>query len=370
MKNGLTAFCRRLMVFIVLYGVFGPLTNQCYCATPGLIGIGSTPSGLKLNLNWDGDAYANVHGGLKRGYATDSVLSFGLGLNTAKAGGWQGGYFQFGLRTIASTHPSNYAGDLQGLSNLAAPNLHQVDNFWYRQKIGHHGLLRMGIMDLNNYFDVTESALLFPNASFGISPTLTSDVPTDTYPFSSWGIMGRFGSAHNNWKFGIFQGLPTKRGTALRDGEMVLTERDWSDPIAGSRLAFGAWYRQSPATAYGPREDWGFYTNLEQALPNHPSIVAFLQLGESPKAVNLVPHYLGAGLNFEGLGHGIGSMGIGIARAWIRNQIPETSIETTVTVPVAHNTVTLQPDIQYILHPSGIYPNALMLGLRMHVTLF
>lgn len=258
----------------------------------------SPRQGLDFNLNWDADAYANVAGGARRGYATDSVVSGGMNLDTGVLGWWRGGSFALGLRAISSTHPSDYVGDLQAVSNLDAPNLRQVSELWYSQQSG-QALVRGGIMDVNRFFDVTDAAGLFTNASFGITPTLTLDVPTATYPYPAWGLMTRLGSDTDNWRIGVFQGNPLARSSALHEGAMLIAERGWRNPAAGTHVALGAWYRQAPESAGGPTRDWGAYANLEHALPGHPDAVAFLQADVSPGRVNTVPAYLGAGVHFS-----------------------------------------------------------------------
>lgn len=62
--------------------------------------------------------------------------------------------------------------------------------------------------------------------------------------------------------------------------------------------------------------------------------------------------------------------GIGLARAWIRDHAAETSLEGTALIPMGGSRFALQPDVQYVFHPSGTYPNALAVALRLHVTLY
>lgn len=334
-----------------------------------LLPLPAAPPGFSFDLHWDADAYDSLDGGLRRGYATDSVLSAGLALDTGALGGWKGGTFRLGLQAITSTRPSDYAGDLQTLSNLQAPDRRQIAKFWYSQQIG-NSLLRGGIMDMNAYFDVNDAAGLFPNSSFGIIPSISADVPTSIYPNFGWGLMARLGEERDDWLFGVFQGDPGNRASALQDGVTLIAERDWRNAPSGSHLGIGAWYRRVPPGAQLPASDWGAYANVEHALPRHPDVVAFLQLGASPGEVNTVPAYLGAGVNIRDVVPAVSQMGIGLARAWIRGRTAETSIEATALLPIGGSAFDLQPDLQYILHPSGILPNALVVGLRMHVTLY
>ncbi|MDN5864239.1 MAG: carbohydrate porin [Gammaproteobacteria bacterium] len=334
-----------------------------------LLPLPSPTEGLSFYLGWDADLFYVADGGVKRGYATDSLISAGLGLDTDALGWWQGGQFAFGVQAIASTHPSRYAGDLQALSNIAGPNRRQVSELWYSQAFGQSVLLRAGIMDLNRFFDVNDTATLFINSSYGITPTIPSNVPTATYPDSAWGLMARFGTQQSAWRVGLFQGDPVDRSSALERGAMLIAERDWIASNNGTRIGIGAWYRHAPSVA-PPTSDWGAYANLEQSLPDNPNTILFGQLGISPGEANTVPVYLGGGIRFTNVSGAISDFGVGFARAWIRNHAAETSVEVTATIPLFDGAALLQPDLQYILHPSGIYPNALVIGLRLHAAIY
>ncbi|MGH8127195.1 MAG: carbohydrate porin [Gammaproteobacteria bacterium] len=335
-----------------------------------LIPLPSPHKGLSFGLHWDTDIYGNLDGGVKRGYATDSVLSLGFGLDTEKLGWWQGGEFALGLQAIAGTHPSEYAGDLQTLSNLDAPNRRQIAEFWYAQSLGTATLVRAGIIDMNRFFDANSTAGLFPNSSFGIMPSISANVPVSIYPTYGWGAMAQFGQSGNDWLLGVFQGDPVHRSTALKRGATLIAERDWRAGTHGPQLGIGAWYRRAPIKAGLPESDWGAYANLEQPLPSHPDTSVFLQVGASPGSVNTVPVYLGGGIVFHDVSHTVSDLGFGFARAWIRDHAAETSLEATASLPLFDGSLALQPDVQYILHPSGVHPNALVVGLRLHLTLY
>jgi porin len=334
-----------------------------------MIPLPAPGKGLSFEANWDADVYANLDGGVKRGHATDDVFSFGFGLDTGALDLWPAGQFTLGLRMVASTHPSKYVGDIQTVSNLDAPNRRQVAEFWYSQAAD-AALVRGGIMDVNSFFDVNETASLFTNSSFGITPTITANVPTATYPNSAWGVMAQSGEAENAWLAGVFQGDPESRSSALRGGEMLIAERDWQAADGGTRLGAGAWYRHAPVASGPPKSDWGTYANLEQPLPDHPDTSAFVQIGASPREVNTVPAYLGGGIVLRSVSPAVSDLGFGFARAWIRSHSAETRAETTALLPIGKGYFALQPDIQYVFHPSGIHPNSLVVALRLHLTLY
>jgi len=367
---------RRIAVSaVVLFILSLPPCGPCAFAqgarhSARLLPLPTPGKGLTLALHWDIDAYGNLDGGARRGYATDSVASAGLGLDTGALGAWRGGMFQLGLQAITSTHPSAYVGDAQTESNLDAPDQRQISALWYAQDLG-RAKIRGGIMDVNNYFDVTGSADLLTNASFGITPTVTADVETPTYPAPSGGVMARLGPRNDDWLVGAYQGDPARRSTALRDGSFLVAERGWRDAATGFHLGIGAWYRRAAGTAPQPGSDWGLYTNIEHALPGLPRATAFVQLAGSPSAVNPVPAYLGAGIDIRNVTPAIRQVSLGMARAWIRDRSAETSVEATALLPLGDGGgIALQPDLQYVFHPSGFRPNALVVALRLHLTLY
>lgn len=83
-----------------------------------------------------------------------------------------------------------------------------------------------------------------------------------------------------------------------------------------------------------------------------------------------MPAYFGAGVHFHNVSQAVSDVGIGLARAWIRGHAAETSLEGTTLIPISGSRFVLQPDVQYVLHPSGTYPNALAVALRLHLTLY
>lgn len=323
--------------------------------------------GYRLRLRWNSDLYDNVLGGRKRGYATDSVVTLNGSLSSSALGLWHGGHFAIGLQAISSTQPSRYVGDLQGVSNLAAKNQRQVSAFWFSQTI-YSGVVRAGIMDVNNFFDVSQAANLFTNASSGISPTLTADAPVPTYPNPSWGLMGRIGNKSEWSEVAIFEGNPLERSKIFGNGFYFIAEHDWIDTATGTRLSVGGWYRKSPVPASPPLSDWGAYSNFQTEICQFPRATFYTEIGVSPDTINQVPFYLATGITWNPKISWVSTVGIGMARAWIRHALAETSIETTALFPIG-NSVAIQPDIQYVLHPSGKYPRALMLGVRLNVVL-
>ena len=359
-------------------------------------------------LSWaghvDSEIFSNYSGGVRRGSEPNIVGQFGLEYDTRKAELWRGGKFTFSVMGIYSggVQP-DYSGDIQTASNIWAPSALRIYDAAYRQRFTYWLNARIGITDINYYFDVTGNALQLVNSSFGINPTLTANVPgTATFPYSGLGAMiGAHGAVWSG-KAGVFQGDPRHRGSAFERGYMALWEGGihWgekgdddpdndADDYGKYILKIGVWrYEQphpdlpglSPSTA-------GVYAVAEGnwEVPGDRDLGAFVQMGGAPQDFNPVPWYLGVGLR---LGHPFpgrrdDSLSIGMARAWLRSgpvaaglgveaggvHAAETAYEITYAAKLSPH-LTLQPDIQYITHPGGIEPNATVGILRLHVEFF
>jgi porin len=133
----------------------------------------------------------------------------------------------------------------------------------------------------------------------------------------------------------------------------------------------GAWsYRpDASADAQLPRADWGSYFSVDQPLSagDNPSSV-FLRAGWSPAQVGAVAYDLQAGMLVPGPlpGRAQDQFSFGVARARFRGLGTETSYEATYQVVLTPH-LSLQPDLQYVAHPGGTLPSALVATLRLHI---
>lgn len=362
-------------------------------------------NGLSWAGHLDSEIFANFAGGMQQASEGNLVGQIGAEYDTKKAGLWQGGKFTLSLMGIYSSGiQQNYSGDIQTASNIWAPNAIRFYDAAYRQRWTDWLNTRVGYMDVNYYFDVTANALQLINSSFGMSPTITVNVPgTATYPYSGLGLLVSTHTQNLSSKFAIFQGDPMHQTSAFNRGYMALWEsalhwgghkedenmEDNTDEYGRYEVKVGAWrYAQQNPGPYGLSPSTaGVYGIIEGnwTLPGARQLGAFLQTGAAPQDINPVPWYLGMGLR---LGHLFASrpddsISIGMARAWLRPDVvasglevdpasihhAETSYELTYLAKVTEH-ISIQPDIQYIQHPSGYYPDATVGILRLHVEFF
>ena len=336
--------------------------------------------GLAWAAHIDTETVSNLAGGIAPGTVAILVGHAGFSYHTARAGLWAGGKFTMNVLGIESGDPEDKVGDVQGVSNLYAHSQFRLYRLTFRQHLG-PATLRLGLMSANDYFDVTGQAAQLINSSFGIPPTLSGNIPgMATYPYSGLGVMTAIHVDVWEAKAGWYQGDPLQPfSDPFGQGDMALAEIDYRNTAQEQTcvLKLGAWHYQQRAVysaVLGPRTS-GLYAVAEYAelLPRGRRLGLFLQAGSTPQSVNLIPYYLGAGFRIKGLlpGRGADVFSMGMTRAWLRNSPypAETAYEITYAAQVVPH-ILLQPDLQWVIHPGGRHPNALVAGLSLHVQLF
>jgi porin len=90
--------------------------------------------------------------------------------------------------------PSKHVGDIQAVSNIAAPNTWKLFEAWYQQNLFERFSLLAGLYDMTSEFDVmVSSSELFVNSSFGTGAELAASGQNgpSTFPATSLGIRGQ-----------------------------------------------------------------------------------------------------------------------------------------------------------------------------------
>jgi len=342
------------------------------------------PSAFQWSLHLDSEAVSDLGGGLRRGTVSDTVVHAAMAVDTQPLGGWAGGRFAASAVHIRSGQPSQgYVGALQAVSNFEAEPATRLYQLWYRQRFGwSDSQLKAGLIDMNQDFMAADSAATLMNASFGLMPTLSANVPASSYPEPGFGI--EVAAAWQPWQFqlGLFQPDPTDRSSLFQHGQLVIGEMGYDRTVNGQswgRYKLGVWqYRQSDTDLAGvPANDSGVYGIVDQTLfrrgPRDGSV--FVQAGASPRSANAVPYYLGAGLQlhapFRRRPNDLFTAGIAHARLRGDNATAETVYELSYILRV-QRFANLQPDLQYVSHPGGQTDinNALVTVLRLHLEFY
>lgn len=265
---------------------------------------------------------------------------------------------------------ARYVGDAQVVSNIEASRRQRLYELWYRQPLGEQWTVTLGLIPADDYFNVTDSAGLLLNASFGAGGTWGDNLDAPIYPTAGIGAMATWRSGPWTNRAGVFQADPKDRGSALRRGEMLMDELGYTQGNTGV-YKVGLWnYRPDGAQEYGltPRSHGG-WVSLEHTLT--PNIWGFLRGGWSPDSGTLIRNEVQLGIqgpSFIPL-RPKDQYSLGVTHANLRGtDNAETTWEATWMFAFGDD-VSLQPDIQYVRHPSGDLPSAWVGLLRLQISL-
>ena len=325
---------------------------------------------LRWFFTWDGAVVAG-HGGAAPGGSYDNLFRAGvmadgpaLGLSPA---------WQFDA-TFACTENgrsiSDEVGDIQGVINLDADSRCRPYTLSAARNFG--GLsARLGLIPADQYFDVADSCGVLLNSSFGVEPTWSRNTIAPIYPTAGVGAMVTWRGGAWLDRAGLFQAAPNRLDSAFHEGALFLDEVEYHDAETGT-YKIGLWgYRPHGGTLGSlPPANWGLYFIAEHSLMmgGTSRATAFLRLGLSPDAASEVPLDLQAGVAVPAPlpGRPDDQLSLGVAVAELQDGRTETAIEATYVLAMSGH-VSLQPDLQYVLHPGGIHRPATVLALRLHL---
>lgn len=367
-------------------------------------------AGIDLMLTHIGEYMAVTSGGLAQKGEYLSRTDLGVTLNTEKLLRWKDGTFQFTFMHTDGGQPNDHSGSLQGVSNIEAPATAKLLEAWYDQGFfSGSASLRFGLYDLNTEFDAMETAKMFSNPSFGISPDYSQSGVNgpSIFPTTSLALRARYQSAGNLYaQAAILDGVPGKpgapRGTYVRldpqDGWLVAAETGYRATRATNskerylKLGVGAWRYTEPLTAdvngnpIGASYSQGFYLISEAHLYRETEGSAkglywFLHYGHAGEKLHQIGHYVGGALIYTGLlpGRDEDQLGLGVASAsngqYFLDANPGFESRETIWELAYRARVTpwlsVQPDIQYVENPGTdpVVKNATVASVRVFIAL-
>ncbi|MFN8256018.1 MAG: carbohydrate porin [Bacteroidales bacterium] len=336
---------------------------------------------LILEASYTGDIVNNLSGGLKTGHCYLGMANVCLGFDVEKAGFWKGGMFYINAaNTHGSTPSAIMLGDMQVASNIEAGNHTYIQELWYKQSIGRIELTA-GLQDLNVEFANSDLGALYLNSSFGILPVISGNLAAPIFPLTSLGLTVRWNiTEKTTWINALYDGSPTdfdsnpyniKWEFQSGDGILAITEFQHHQEINNLKgiykLGFFSHNLFFESTLQSDFPDSlnnsiiGAYFYIDQQFwkQKDKSIGAFLHLGYSPSEMSKNNAYLGLGINFNGYLSRAKNDILGIAVAYehfVEGIGCETAIELTWN-KIIHKDIYIQPDLQYIIHPSGTKNN-------------
>ena len=337
----------------------------------------------------------NISGGKQTGFAWLSCFQASFHLNTGAMKLWKNGTFKF---LYISTHGksfSNLTGDIQIASNIEARQMASTLELWYQHK---WNKLRVtfGLIDLNEFFSYSNAALSLVNSSFGIQPTISGNIPVPIFPISSVGVALEYmANGNTEMRLGIFDGSPSQMkeyqllpdiNWGINEGIFAIAEakRLYQIGMKQGFIKAGYWLHSQNISSHHKGEylvNHGFYAigELEILKMKNRSLHVWGKFGGAPRDCNVIRFFNGGGISYTNIwGTNVNDvLGLGIGQALFCHEFKrlqllsgnETVIELTARKELG--ILAIQPDLQYIINPSGdmSIENSLCFILRTSLTL-
>jgi porin len=354
--------------------------------------------------------------GPERKLIFDGALNLSVDMNLEKlTGWWAGGTIHVDGIWIFGPGLSASVGDISNTSNVAGYNTVRLQELWLQQTfLDTKASIKVGMMAADAEFFTSTHASLFISGTFGAFTFVGSNLPNPPiYPMSAPGIRfeirpsskfyfkaglydGNTGSQSDN-NHGMAFGLNTHDGALIfNEVGFTLNQSPNDHGLVGSYKlgafvhagAFNTWESQMQnfngnGTLKNSSPDYGIYGVIDQELYHHgyQQIGLFARVGYAPADINLVNWYVDGGVNLVGFIPGRLQDVVGVAVSHSRfsglysenqvlqnneNYFAETVVEVTYQYTILPSW-TVQPDFQYIFHPSGAQraKDTAVFGLRM-----
>ncbi|HUX83837.1 MAG TPA: carbohydrate porin [Chitinophagaceae bacterium] len=352
--------------------------------------------GITLGINGVLEGFHNFRGGKRTGTVTAALLDLTLNLDLEKLWNLKGGSIYFDLGYHQGRNPTDaLVGDLQVFDKNNAAPYFQMFEAWYQQQWGDLLRIKVGKVDANAEFSLINNGLDFITSSAHVTPTLFV-FPTFPDPepsidlfftpgrlfYASFGVF----DANRDDHFLDFSGSPGSVQPSSK-GELLITETGltWKKlgvPGRDGNLRLGFWdhtgefLTQDSTLRHGTG---GFYVVFNQTLwkpgtdPDEKrGLRCFLEWGQGEAGVVPVFQHLGGGLEWTGFvpGRPSDAIGLSIQHALLspapaQHDSFEMATEGFYKFQIT-KTINLQPDLQYIRHPAGRYPDAVVGTLQVN----
>jgi len=312
---------------------------------------------MTIGASYTGESVSNVRGGQATGSAFLGTADVSVQLDLPSGGVW--------FAEVLFNHgqnPSDFIGDIQGVSNIADNAGVRLLQFWYQHTWHEKHSLTIGWHDLNSEFYVSGHASLFTHSSFSIGPEITGNVPTSSWPETGLGVRFERRNEHHYYHLEVYGGNPASNAVDIaNDGLMWIAET--AHLVEDSTYKLGVWLHTADKTAPDGQvysKDYGAYMILDYVVDDTWGL--FLQAGTTPQDRNDIASYIGLGLHVHGVfaGRGDDVFGIAMARAGFsplyqsahNSAFAETVVEVTYDIAVTEH-VSVHPAYQWIQYPSG-----------------
>ena len=378
-------------------------------ATPAAAQEKKQPPEVDLSVLYIGELWGNASGGVRRGERYLDNLDVTLTVDMERVFGWHGAtLFVYGLYNDGHAFSGDLVGDAQTVSNIEtgvrAARLYQA---WIEQRFAaDRASIKAGLYDLNSEFDTTNVGSLSLLSSHGIGPEFGQSGRNgpSIFPYTSLAIRGEYKLTDRlTARAAVLDGVPDDpdhpKRTAVHlsrsDGALGVAQVDYVG--APANVTIGFWRYSSrfvPRSSFGSGQgrlgNQGEYAVIERRLTrpyrdvadDKRGLAAFVQAGMASARFNRIDRYVGGGLVYTGvIASSEDRAGITFAHAAFSESYRRLQAASGARVRSAENVVeltyrrsvtrflTVQPDIQYIVHPSSerTLHDALAVGFRFEL---
>jgi porin len=377
--------------------------------------------GITFSAQYIAEIWGNPVGGVSSGTVYTGLMTLEGKIDLQKLLGWRGAslstrWYWLSGKDISAEH----VGNIFTVSNIAGFATIRMNELWFQQNFVDDRIsIRVGQLGADSEFYVSTYAIVFLNAALSWSPSLFTNTPNGgpVYPMSTPAIHLALTPVNwLNYHGAIFQGNPFAQDVnrhgfrwdlsssngyfSIHELSFRLNQESGSRGLPGT-FKIGGWFDTMPDPNTNMTQPWnyGFHFVADQMLyrvprsdslpvrdnkdqqptpvsPTDKGLGAFTHIGLSPQNSSFINFYIDGGLTYKGL---ISSrdndvLGIAVGYGHLKNNPQDNKggsnpnyemlLETTYQIELA-TWLSLQPDLQYVIHPSGTnIPNALVLGAR------
>ncbi len=307
-------------------------------------------NGIDISLNYIGETFAVLSGGVNRASSYEGRLEFSVDTDLQKLIGWTGGSTHV---TVFQIHNSGHnvvenSGTTADPSNIDATPTTRLFTAWFQQNFNDRFSIRAGQLAADDEFITSDTAGGLMNGTFGWAGVLAANMTNGgpAYPLATPGVRVKINATENlSVLAAIFSGDPAGRncsgdaqqcnrhgttfstsGGALLMGEAQYAINQGKNAIGlPGFYKLGAWYASADfadqrfgidgsgatislgidptATPIQHRGNWGIYGVADQTVARmgDRSLSLFLRSGLSPSDRNLISFYVDGGVGIKGL---------------------------------------------------------------------
>ena len=368
-------------------------------------------SGFTPILNWTGETWSCLSGGMKHGTMFDSLLTFGFEQDLSKIADHAGtiGISAFWYRQ-SSDFSEKYHPAMSAASNIFSSDMVRVFEIYYANGFETSAgsfSFRIGQLAADEDFMGLDYADLFLNSSFGAIPVnadlalANGSLAFSQYSLATFGAVAQYAYEDFSVKLGIYNGDAGVDGSSNHGFDYKLRDIAFWYAIGynyaigglGGNVVFGGNLHTGDFVNLrdGGTESnfYSFYLAIQQDLlvdgEGNPILGAFCRLAYTPSnKIAAYSKYIDAGLNWfaplpgrddDILGFGVSavqttSSARNAAAEWgERLGKYETCLELTYKCQLT-KAISVQPDLQMYFYPesrSGDRKTSLVLGARAEV---